>query len=176
MHPPEELQSKRLLLRRYRREDAAAVHDAYATDPEVTRYLIWRPHECIEDTEAFLAGSRESWDKGLIFGWQLWCGNTIVGGFAFRPESPTRASIGFVLSRSHWGRGLVPEAIELVKDWAFEQAGYRRLWAVCDVDNSASARAMEKAGMRHEGTLGRWIVHPNVSEEPRDCLSFAITR
>ena len=30
--------------------------------------------------------------------------------------------------------------------------------------------------MRLEGTLRRWIVHPNLSDEPRDCLCYAATR
>ena len=51
-----------------------------------------------------------------------------------------------------------------------------RLGAVCDIDNRASARVMEKAGMQREGILRRWMLHPNISAEPRDCFSYATTR
>jgi len=44
------------------------------------------------------------------------------------------------------------------------------------VENLASARVLEKAGMHREGMLRRWSVHPNVSPEPRDCLCYAIVR
>jgi [ribosomal protein S5]-alanine N-acetyltransferase len=44
------------------------------------------------------------------------------------------------------------------------------------VENLASARVMEKAGMTREGLLRRWIIHPNVSDEPRSCFSFAKVR
>jgi RimJ/RimL family protein N-acetyltransferase len=47
---------------------------------------------------------------------------------------------------------------------------------VCDVDNIASARVMEKAGLTLEGRLRRWLVHPNISDEPRDCLGYARVR
>jgi ribosomal-protein-alanine N-acetyltransferase len=51
-----------------------------------------------------------------------------------------------------------------------------RIGAVCDVDNIGSARVMEKAGLVREGVLRRWLVHPNISDEPRDCFSYARTR
>jgi len=51
-----------------------------------------------------------------------------------------------------------------------------RVFATCDVDNPASAKVMEKAGMKYEGLLRRYMIHPNVSEEPRDCLMYARVR
>jgi RimJ/RimL family protein N-acetyltransferase len=55
-----------------------------------------------------------------------------------------------------------------------------RLGAVCDVDDLASARVMERSGMRCEGMLRRWLVHSyisgEISGEPRDCYSYAIVR
>ena len=51
-----------------------------------------------------------------------------------------------------------------------------RIGAVCDVENRASARVMEKAGLEREGILRRWIIHPNVGFEPRDCFSYAMVR
>jgi ribosomal-protein-alanine N-acetyltransferase len=51
-----------------------------------------------------------------------------------------------------------------------------RIGAVCDVENIGSARVMEKAGLVREGLSRRWLVHPNISDEPRDCFSYAIVR
>ncbi|MBV8911854.1 MAG: GNAT family N-acetyltransferase, partial [Acetobacteraceae bacterium] len=48
--------------------------------------------------------------------------------------------------------------------------------AVCDVENRASARVMEKAGLEREAILRRWLVHPNLGEAPRDCFSYAKVR
>jgi [ribosomal protein S5]-alanine N-acetyltransferase len=68
------------------------------------------------------------------------------------------------------------EALSEVAGWAMRQHDIRRIGAVCDVDNPASARVMEKAGLAREGILRRWLVHPNISPEPRDCFSYALTR
>lgn len=48
-----------------------------------------------------------------------------------------------------------------------------RVWATCDVENTASARVLEKAGFTFEGVLHRWDRH-NISPEPRDARVYAI--
>ena len=83
---------------------------------------------------------------------------------------------GYVLARPFWGRGLMTEALTEVAHWAMRQEGIWRIGAVCDVDNPASARVMEKSGLVREGVLRRWLIHPNLSPDPRDCYSYALTR
>ena len=99
----------------------------------------------------------------------------MLGAAALRLEGH-RASLGFVLGREHWGKGIMPEALTPVVAWALSQGEIHRVWAVCDVDNPASARVLEKLGMRREGVLRRWMVHSNVSDVPRDCLCYSIVK
>jgi [ribosomal protein S5]-alanine N-acetyltransferase len=68
------------------------------------------------------------------------------------------------------------EALTEVVSWALQQPSIFRIGAVCDVENIASARVMEKAGLLREGLLRRWLVHPNVGDDPRDCWSYARVR
>ena len=68
------------------------------------------------------------------------------------------------------------EALRAVVTWALAEPGVFRIGAVCDVDDPASARVMEKAGLVREGLLGGWMVHPNVSAEPRDCFIYGLAR
>ena len=65
------------------------------------------------------------------------------------------------------------EALEPLVNWAIAQPDIYRVWAVCDIENLASARVLEKLGMTREGRLHRWLVHPNISDEPRDCFCYA---
>jgi len=60
-----------------------------------------------------------------------------------------------------------------VSDYVLAQPAMYRVWAVCDVDNTASARVMEKIGMMREGLMRRGVLHPNISSEPRDCWVYA---
>ena len=68
------------------------------------------------------------------------------------------------------------EAVRAVVEWALSQPGIYRVWAVCDVDNAASAKVLEKVGMRCEGILRRWVIHPNIDAAPRDCYCYAIIK
>ncbi len=61
-------------------------------------------------------------------------------------------------------------------DWCLSQQAIYRVWAICDVDNPASARVMAKAGMEYEGVLKKFCVHPNISPIPRDVLCYAIVK
>jgi len=68
------------------------------------------------------------------------------------------------------------EALTEIAAWALAQPDIFRISAVCDTENTASARVMEKSGLHREGLLRRWLVHPNISTEPRDCFIYARTR
>ena len=87
-----------------------------------------------------------------------------------------KIELGYVLAKAHWGKEYVPEAIKPLIEWAFKQKNVFRVWAICDTDNKASVRVLEKVGMKYEGLLRREIIHPNISSKPRDSYCYAITR
>ena len=80
--------------------------------------------------------------------------------------------MGYVLARAHWGLGFMSEAARTLVERALAEPDVHRVWAVCDVENRASARVLEKAGMEREGMLRRWAI-ANVSPVPRDCWCYA---
>jgi ribosomal-protein-alanine N-acetyltransferase len=97
----------------------------------------------------------------------------VVGTVSLLVESPThrRGEIGYILRRDQWGLGYATEAAGLMIDLAFRDLGLNRVWAVCDPDNPASARVMEKVGMRYEGCLRGDLL---VRGAFRDSLVFGI--
>jgi hypothetical protein len=103
-------------------------------------------------------------------------GHSVRGAFDLRQTAPHRLEFGYVLARPWWGQGLMTEALTEIVHWALRQPSVFRIGAVCDVENTGSARVMAKAGLIQEGRLRRWLVHPNVSDEPRDCFSYARVR
>ena len=150
-----ELETRRLLLRRMRLDDAEAMY-AYASDPEVTRYVLFETHRSIEDSEAFLRLAAEGYERGDFGGWGvvLKDSGAFIGtcGAEASPEH-ARAELGYVLSREHWGKGLMPEAVRAIIRFCFGRLDLNRVQARCMAENTASARVMEKAGMTYEGTL-----------------------
>ena len=177
MKPPETLETSRLLLRLPTMDDAEPIFQKYAQDPEVTKYIHWRPHESINITREFLRRCIQCWKDETAFPWVITLkgDNTLLGMIEIRLDK-FRADFGYGIARQYWGHGYTTEAATIVIQWALEQESIYRMWAICDVENLASTRVMEKAGMQKEGILRRFIVHPNIDNEPRDCYCYSIVK
>jgi len=149
-------------------EDAGEIFARYAQDAEVTRYLTWRPHKGVETVQEFLRRLLALLEQGALLPWvvEAQADRRLLGVMDLRLQEH-RVEIGYALARDAWGQGFATEAARALVEWALTQPGIYRVWAVCDVDNRASARVLEKAGLLREGLLRRWSVHPNVSAEPR---------
>jgi len=141
--PSEVIATERLLLRRPRVEDVQAVFDGYAQDPEVVRFLVWRGHASVADTREFLESCSAKWDERSAFPWSIVrsSGDAVMGMIELRPRGH-EASLGWVLMRSAWNQGYMTEAARALIDVAFSDPAVFRVWAVCDVENLASARVM----------------------------------
>ena len=164
------------MLRQPTLDDARAIFETYAQDTEVTRFLTWRPHSTIGETRDFLQSRLDAWRKQSGFTWAITLlDQKLIGAIALRVRD-FKADAGYVIARPFWNQGYATEALQAIVDWALAQPQIHRVWAVCDVDNRASARVLEKVGMAREGVLRRWIMHPNISDKPRDCLCYAIVK
>jgi len=176
MKPPQFIETERLLLRPPTIADAKSIF-AYAQDSEVVRYLTWRTHQSIQETEKVVVEFVRFWESETRYPYAivLKSKNELVGMIDLR-IARFRIEVGYVLARPYWRLGIMTEALLRIVEWAFSQQEIYRVWAVCDVDNIASARVLEKVGMQREGILRRWIIHPNVSNLPRDCYCYAIVK
>jgi ribosomal-protein-alanine N-acetyltransferase len=126
---------------------------------------------------AFLGTYDADWERGRGFPWVIIRreDGQLLGMIHLRIEGH-KADVGYGLARPFWGQGYMTEAVWAVTGWVLAQPAIYRVWAVCDVDNLASARVLEKAGMQREGLLRRFIVHPAISPKPRDCWCYAIVK
>ena len=174
---PDTFETARLLLRPVTIMDVDAIFGSYAQDEEVARYLIWRPHRSRSETRTYvercLATPSEAERTYMIVGRG---DNVVRGAFALRQRAPHRLDCGYVLARPWWGRGSMTEVLTKVAVWALRQPSVFRIGAVCYVENIGSARVLEKYGFVREGLLRRLLLHPNISDEPRDCYSYARVR
>jgi len=176
MKPPEQIETERLILRKPRMDDAPAVFLGWVQDPEVTHFLTWRPHENIGQTESMLAKAITEWDGDARFQYMITLKNgDLIGRIQLRIEGH-RVELGYVMNKSFQGRGYMTETVRAIIDWAFQQPNIYRVYATTSVDNIASQRVMENVGMLREGLLRKYIVHPNISDEPRDSYIYAIVK
>jgi RimJ/RimL family protein N-acetyltransferase len=174
---PDTIETPRLIIRAPVLADARTIYETYGRDPEVVRYLTWRPHDSLAQAEEFMRAGLKRRAAGEDFFWTLTLkgDDRLIGMIALHPAKH-RVGLGYVLAREYWGRGLMTEAVRAFVELTLAQPGVFRVWAVCDAENLASARVMEKAGLTREGVLRRWELHPNVSAEPRDSLCYAIVK
>lgn len=150
------LETDRLVLRRIVPEDLDSIFE-YASDPEVARFTSWSAHLSIENSRAFLTYVMEQYEGSKIAPWgvEYRRDNKMIGtcGFMDWIVRNARAEIGYALSRQYWNQGLATEALRAVIDFGFREMRLNRIQGRCVVENIASARVMEKAGMKMEGVL-----------------------
>ena len=173
---PPVLETERLVLRPMTPDDARDVF-GYASDPEVTRYVMWDTHRSLEDSGEFLRQMMDEYEKGeLLWGIALKESDRLVGscgyGGSWTPEHH-RAEMGYVLSRECWGKGLMTEAARELVRFGFERMDLNRIIARCFAENTASERVMQKAGMTYEGIQRQ---HVFVKGAYRDLKLYSILR
>jgi RimJ/RimL family protein N-acetyltransferase len=79
-----------------------------------------------------------------------------VGGIGFSPGADVErysAEVGYWLAEPFWGRGIAPEAVRLVSEYAFGTCNMLRLFALPFADNTQSIRVLDKAGYTREAIL-----------------------
>jgi hypothetical protein len=60
--------------------------------------------------------------------------------------------------------------------WSVAKLASAASVSVSAIDDFEAERVLEKSGFIREGLLRRWLLHPNISDEPRDCFSYARVR
>jgi RimJ/RimL family protein N-acetyltransferase len=151
------LRTARLIARDFEPSDFEAVH-AYASDPEVTRFMFFAPRTA-DETFAYLERMvatqrqvpRTVWELAVIRA----ADGRLIGGCDLTLEQPHEADLGFIFARDAWTHGYASEIARALVRAGFEELGLDRVFATCDVDNHASARVLEHAGLTREARLDR---------------------
>jgi RimJ/RimL family protein N-acetyltransferase len=150
------LETERLVLRRFRDEDAIAF-DRWADNEEFQRHLGARApgrdniarHDAHWAKHGFGIMAIEWRETGEIVGR---CGPQYHRAWADDPE------VGWGVDPDWWGRGIATEAGRAAIDWAFGDLGFARVVSITTEENVSSRRVMEKLGFRLHTELDweRW--------------------
>ncbi len=150
------LETQRLSLRPYRPTDVAELHRLFA-GAGFRRYLFDGEVMPVDWVEREISSTRESFRRR---GWGQWAvrirgGERIVGCCGLREfHEPPVLELFYGIEPSEWGNGYATEAAAAVLADAFERLGLERVRASVDRPNVASARVLEKLGMRAEHRTG----------------------
>ncbi len=171
-----ELATHRLVLRPFAPADVDDVFE-YAKDPEWAEYLldsVPQPYTR-RSAEEFIASRMTAPRTELS--WAIVLRGTGIGGIVLRVDPKhERGEIDYALAKSHWGRGLIPEAAATVVDWAFRERGLARISSQANVRNRRSWRVMEKLGMRREGLFRSHRKDPRPGYPRIDMVFYSLLR
>ncbi|RYZ93239.1 MAG: N-acetyltransferase [Proteobacteria bacterium] len=149
----EPIETERLLLRPLRASDAEATF-AILKDPEVMRYFGSPPFtssdQAVARCERLILGFEDKSKFRLAL--ELKESGQFIGTAGFWKFVPEhfRAEISYELSSSHWGKGLMVEALKPMLVRIFDR-GLNSVEANIHPDNIASRRVLEKLGFQLEG-------------------------
>ncbi len=158
LRPTYPLLTERLLLRPFADGDLEALCAIHSRE-DVTRYLYWgslsrdQVVELLERRKTMTAIGGEG--DGLNLAAVLQESEALVGSFslAWRSREHQLGEIGFEMHSDHHGRGYATEGAAVLLRLGFEELGLHRIIGRCDARNTASARVMERLGMRREAHL-----------------------
>lgn len=152
-----QIETSRLLLRRFAEEDAQAMFDNWASDPEVTAFLTWPAHGSPEISKMVLDDWISHYGEEDFYQWAIVpkdLGQPIGSiSVVAKNDRVARVEIGYCIGKNWWRKGYTSEALRAVLDFFFEEVGVNRVEARHDPRNPHSGGVMKKCGMRCEGTL-----------------------
>jgi ribosomal-protein-alanine N-acetyltransferase len=166
------IETARLRLRPPTESDAEAIF-AYASNPELPRYMSWAAHETVEETREWFRACVANIAAGTDLTWLIEHAGAPVGcigldsiTWSLRALRQDRAELGYWLAPSLHGKGLMTEAAAAATGWAFERLGLHKVTVSCFEPNVASRRVIEKVGFRFYGRQeedvwrdGTWYAH-----------------
>ena len=152
------LETPRLLLRKFTMDDVQAVYNNWASDNEVTKYLMWPTHTNTAVTASVLQSWVDCYKNNDYYQWAIVPkdnDNQPIGSIAVvaHDNQVKKATVGYCIGRSWWHQGITSEALKAVIDYLLVEVGMRRVDAYHDPRNPHSGNVMKKCGMAYEGTL-----------------------
>jgi len=169
------LTTDRLLLREFEEGDWEAVL-AYQSDQRYPRHDAWR-ERAEEDARRFVRmfidWQREEPRRRFQLAIVPRGEGRLIGNCGVRVTSAAarEAEIGYELDPRGWGRGYATEAARAMLAFGFGTLRLHRVTARCLAENVASARVLERLGLRQEGRLRE---HEWIEGRWRDTLLYAI--
>jgi RimJ/RimL family protein N-acetyltransferase len=138
---------------------------AYLSDSFISEYTTWEFHQDISTTQSYLNQVLANYENGRVENWGIEHQESkgLVGmiGFGHIDFAHRNGEVGYVLSRKHWGTGIVSDALRLVVQEGFVSLGLEKIIGRCISENIGSKRVLQKVGFKKEGHLRRQYLKRN---------------
>lgn len=173
-----QLETDRLILKRFEMNDCVDMFNNWATDLEVTQHLTWQPHENITVTKGIIGGWIDTYGNDEFYNWAIVIKeiDQVVGSISIVEHCnlDQHCEVGYCSSKAIWGNGYMTEALSKVIEFLFEEVNFNRISAIHYVDNTPSGIVMKKSGMKYEGCKRKYKIMSNGKFV--DCESYALLK
>ena len=173
-----QIETARLILRKWEMEDAALSYSNWTHDPDVFEFTRISPHQNVENTKAFIESTLSIYDELDTYRWVIVLkeNKNPIGtiGIGAVNEYDQVCGFGYTIGKTYWNKGYMTEALKAVIHFAFIEVGYNRMEAYHSIRNIPSGKVMKKAGMSYEGRAKQ--KYKSISGIFEDCDMYAIIK
>lgn len=150
------LETQRMILRKLQMEDIYEYYERLFGDADVSRYMMFSPHQDISESMESLQWKLKRYEEGNCYCWGVTLKEEdgligLIELLRFDEETDS-CSFVYLLGCNYWGKGFATEALKAVIDFAFDDLQIQRIRADHMAKNPASGAVMRKAGMKHIAT------------------------
>ena len=171
------IETKRLILRKYKDDDAWYLYKNWASDDEVTKYLMWKTHKDVSVSKEWIDFLKSNYDRKDFYEWTIVLKDIDqpIGSISVvdLKENINAVHIGYCIGRKWWHQGITSEALSALIDFFFDKVGVDRIESRHDPRNVNSGKVMKKCGMKYEGTMRKADVN---NQGICDCSYYAILK
>lgn len=143
-------------IRKWELSDAADLAEALSNKKVQDNLRDGLPYPYTEQDGIEFISAMLSADRNDIFAFAITIDDKAIGSIgAFRQNNIHKqtAELGYYIGEDYWGKGIMTEAVKQICEFVFSKSDIIRIYAEPFAYNTASCRALEKAGFQYEGTL-----------------------
>ena len=171
------IETERLKIRNWQMTDVDDAHQ-YASDPDVSQFMIWGPNsrrETIDFISEAIDSSKIKPRRAFELAIELKQEQKVVGGIGLSVKDPVYATgmIGYAVNREYWRKGITTEAVISLVQFAFSELDLHRVYATCDTQNLGSQKVLEKCDFRKEAHFKE---DTHIKGEWRDSFLYAMLK
>ncbi|EXG85596.1 acetyltransferase, ribosomal protein N-acetylase [Clostridium sp. ASBs410] len=153
-----QIETDRLILRKFNRSDSQALFNNWANDEEVTKFLTWSPITSAEEAERILSDWIYRYSDNKFYQWAIVLkenSDEPIGTISVvrMNEEIDMVHIGYCIGRKWWHKGITTEAFKGIIPFLIEKVEVKRIESRHDPRNPNSGKVMLKCGLTFEGTL-----------------------
>lgn len=149
------LETDRLFLREISEEDVSGLYEL-DSDPRVHQYLGNKPLQSKEEVYPIIEYIQNQYKTNGIGRWAMIEKSTghFMGWTGLKLETKETNGftnyydLGYRIIPKYWGKGYATESALFAVEYGFKELGIKKLCGAADVENIASNRVLQKAGLK----------------------------